>query len=141
MSATTERQVLAKLAELKDEQRKGLNLAARPRTFGEWLDEWIAMKERQGTRASTLRGYQWLIGKHIRSGLGGKRLDKLTPTDVRRLVDAKSASALSSQSVRLIHGLIRNVLADAEREELVYRNVAKLVRPPSVRREEVRVDC
>lgn len=63
----------------------------------------------------------------------------LTPADVRRLVESKSASALSGQSGRLMHGLIRNVLADAEREELVYRNVAKLVRPPSVQRDEVRV--
>jgi integrase len=38
-----------------------------------------------------------------------------------------------------MHALIRNVLADAEREELVYRNVARLVRPPSVTRDEVRV--
>lgn len=37
-----------------------------------------------------------------------------------------------------MHALIRNVLADAEREELVHRNVAKLVRPPKARREEVR---
>jgi len=86
-----------------------------------------------------LRGYRWLIREHIRPSLGSKRLDKLTPTDVRRLVEAKSASALSGQSVRLMHGLIRNALADAEREELVYRNVAKLVKPPSVRREEVQV--
>jgi len=38
-----------------------------------------------------------------------------------------------------MHALIRNALADAEREELVHRNVAKLVRPPRARREEVRV--
>lgn len=136
---TTERDVLAKLAELKDAQRKGQNLTASSRTFGEWLDEWLAMKERQGTRASTMRGYRWLIRLHIRPSLGSKRLDKLTPTDVRQFVDAKSATALSGQTVRLIHSLVRNVLADAEREELVHRNVARLVRPPSVHREEVRV--
>jgi len=55
------------------------------------------------------------------------------------LVERKAESGLSAQSVRLMHALIRNVLADAEREELVHRNVAKLVRPPRVRREEVRV--
>jgi integrase len=97
------------------------------------------MKQRQGTRATTLRGYRWLIREHIRPALGTKRLEKLSPTDVRHLIEAKSASGLSAQSVRLMHALIRNVLADAEREELVYRNVARLVRPPSVTRDEVRV--
>ncbi len=95
------------------------------------------MKERQGTRPTTLRGYRWLIRDHIKPDLGKKRLDKLTPTDVRRLIELKSASSLSDQTVRLMHALIRNALADAEREELVHRNVAKLVRPPSAHREEV----
>lgn len=103
------------------------------------LDEWLGMKERQGTRPTTLRGYRWLIRDHVKPDLGKKRLDKLTPTDVRRFVELKSASSLSGQTVRLMHALIRNALADAEREELVHRNVAKLVRPPSVYREEVRV--
>jgi integrase len=46
---------------------------------------------------------------------------------------------LSAQTVRHIHALIRNVLADAEREELVHRNAARLVRPPTAHRQEVRV--
>ena len=135
----TEREVLVKLAELRDAQRRGQNLSARRYTFGQWLDEWFAAKQSQGTRATTLRGYEWLIRQHIRPALGGIRLDKLMPTDVRHLVERKAESGLSAQSVRLMHALIRNVLADAEREELVHRNVAKLVRPPKARREEVRV--
>jgi integrase len=102
-------------------------------------EEWQSVKRRQGTRASTLRGYEWLIRQHIRPGLGGIRLDKLTPTDIRHLVERTAESGLSAQSVRLMHALIRNALADAEREELVHRHVAKQVRPPATQREEVRV--
>lgn len=135
----TEREALAKLAELRDAQRRGQNPSARRCTLGQWLDEWLAAKQRQGTRATTLRGYEWLIRQHIRPALGNIRLDKLAATDIRRLVEQKTESGLSAQSVRLMHALIRSSLADAEREELVHRNVAKLVRPPSARREEVRV--
>jgi integrase len=135
----TEREVLAKLADLREAQRRGQNLAARRYMFGQWLDEWLAVKRRQGTRATTMRGYEWLIRQHIRPGLGSIRMDKLSPTDIRHLVERKAESGLSAQSVRLMHALIRNVLADAEREELVHRNVAKLVRPPRAQREEVRV--
>jgi Phage integrase, N-terminal SAM-like domain len=134
----TEREVLAKLAELRDVQRQGQNLSARRYTFGQWLDEWMVLKRRQGTRPTTLRGYEWLIRQHIRPDLGGIRLDKLSPTDIRHLVEQKAGSDLSAQSVRLMHALIRNVLADAEREELVHRNAAKMVRPPQARREEIR---
>jgi len=134
----TEREVLDKLADLREAQRHGQNLAARQYSFGEWLDEWMALKRRQGTRATTLRGYEWLIRQHVRPALGSVRLHKLSSTDVRHLVERKAESGLSAQSVRLMHALIRNVLADAEREELVHRNVAKLVRPPRAQRQEVR---
>ncbi|MGJ6962781.1 tyrosine-type recombinase/integrase [Streptosporangium sp. G11] len=135
----TEKEALGKLAELREAQSKGQNLTAKPRKFAEWLDEWVEMKRRQGTRPLTLRGYRQLIRDHIGPALGRKQLDKLTPTDVRRLVEAKAESGLSAATVKQIHGLIRNTLADAEREELVHRNVAKLVKTPAVRREEARV--
>jgi integrase len=112
---------------------------ARTSAPGQWLDEWLAAKQRQGTRATTLRSYEWLIRQHIRPALGTIRLDKLSPTDIRHLVERKAESGLPAQTVRLMHALIRNALADAEREELVHRNVAKLVRPPHIARDEVRV--
>ena len=52
---------------------------------------------------------------------------------IRRLLAVKTDAGLSASTVGHIHGLIRNVLADAEREELVHRNAARAVRPPSVR--------
>ncbi|PRX46337.1 integrase-like protein [Nonomuraea fuscirosea] len=75
----TEKEALGKLAELREAQRKGQNLTAKPRKFAEWLDEWVEMKRRQGTRPLTLRGYRQLIKDHIKPALGRKQLDKLTP--------------------------------------------------------------
>ena len=57
----TEREVLAKLAELREAQRRGQNLSARRYTFGQWLDEWLLVKRRQGTRASTLLRQQYFV--------------------------------------------------------------------------------
>jgi integrase len=51
---------------------------------------------------------------------------------------AKQASGLSPRSVQIIHATLRAMLAEAVREELIERNVASIVRPPSVRQEEVR---
>ena len=48
-------------------------------TFGDWLDERLTMTERQGARATTPRGYRWLVREHIKPTLGSKRLGKLTP--------------------------------------------------------------
>ncbi|MEV6494065.1 site-specific integrase [Actinoplanes sp. NPDC051633] len=134
----TERAVLDKLADLRRKQEKGQDLTAAPRTFGEWLDEWIELKSRDGTRQKTVHGYQALIDNHIWPALGKIALDKLSPTMVRRLLAEKSDDGLSAATVRHIHGVIRNALGDAEREELVHRNVARVVRPPALRRPERR---
>ncbi|MEV1145994.1 tyrosine-type recombinase/integrase [Micromonospora sp. NPDC049799] len=134
----TEREVLGKLVDLRRRQEQGQNLAAAPRTVGEWLDEWLRMKERDGTRPSTLQGYRKLIENHVRPALGRLALDKLTPTVIRRLLAEKTDAGLSATTVRHIHGLIRNSLGDAEREELVHRNAAKSVRPPAMRQVERR---
>ncbi|PWU44509.1 site-specific integrase [Micromonospora globispora] len=134
----TERDVLGKLADLRRRQEQGQNLAAAPRTVGEWLDEWLRMKERDGTRPSTLQGYRKLIENHIRPAVGKMALDKLNPTAIRRLLAEKTDAGLSATTVRHIHGLIRNSLGDAEREELVHRNAAKSVRPPAMRQVERR---
>ena len=64
--------------------------------------------------------------------MGAIQLDKLTPADVRALVAAKVREGLAPATVRHVHGLLRNALGDAERLDLIGRNVAKAVRGPSV---------
>lgn len=135
---STEAVVMKKFNEAKRLASEGLDLKVPPQSLNEWLDEWIELKRRAGTRSSTLRSYRWLIETHLRPTLGHVKLTKITPTMIRRLLEAKSAGGLSTATVRHIHGLIRNVLADAEREELIYRNPAKLVRPPALERAERR---
>ena len=131
--ASSEKEAIRKRAELRRRQEQGENLAAVPRTLSEWLTEWMTMKEHEGTRQSTLRGYRWLIESHIRPTLGKVALDKLNPTMIRRVLTAKISEGLSAATVRHIHGMIRNVLGDAQREELLHRNPALAVRAPTVR--------
>ncbi len=136
--ADTEREALAKLRGQRRALERGQDILASVPTLSAWLKEWLTMKEAEGRRALTLRGYRMLARKHIEPALGRIRLDRLKPSDVRHLLETKTAAGLSPATVRHIHGLIRNALADAERHELIARNVAKAVRPPSIRRHEQR---
>lgn len=133
----TQREALDALARLRRASENGQDLSKRSPTVGEWLDAWLKIKESDGTRPSTLKSYRWLIESHIRPTLGKKRLDRLTPLDVRTLIDAKSNSALSSTSVAHVLRLLRNTLGEAERMDLVGRNVAKAVRMPKTSSPEV----
>ncbi|WP_083731264.1 MULTISPECIES: site-specific integrase [Protofrankia] len=134
----TEKECRSKLKEVQKAAELGVNVTAERRTVTVWLGEWMEIKRGDGTRPATLRTYRWLINTHIVPTIGRIQLDKLTPLDVRRLVAAAKAAGLSPVSVRHVHSLIRNALAEAERLDLVPRNVAKAVRAPSVPHKDVR---
>jgi integrase len=136
--AKTQAECRKKLEQVKKAADLGVNVTAERRTVEKWLAEWLTIKDADGTRPSTLRSYRWLIASHINPAIGRIQLDKLTPLDVRRLVAAAKASGLAPTSVRHVHGLMRNALAEAERLDLVARNVAKAVKAPPAPHAQVR---
>lgn len=134
----TRAEVVKELTALRRAQEKGLDLLARPRTLSEWLDEWLTeIKTGDGTRPTTLARYRGVVEKQLKPGLGKLRLDKLAPRDVQRFL-ASLGDDLSAATVTKVHGVLRVALSDAERLDLVTRNVAKSVRPPSIREPERR---
>jgi integrase len=129
---STEREVLGKLREVVRAKERGQDLTARPRTVAEWLTEWLdEVIATDGTRPLTLRSYRMLARQHIVPYLGSVRLDKLGPADVRGMVAGLTRTGVAVPTIRKAHGLLRNALGEAERLELVTRNAARLVRPPS----------
>ncbi len=73
--------------------------------------------------------------------IGRLRLDALGPQDVRRLLNscreatvsvaATDGEPVSPRTVQMVHAVLRNAVEHAVREELVPRNVVKLVRVPA----------
>jgi integrase len=63
--------------------------------------------------------------------LGQKRLDKLTAREVQSFLGELS-DRVAAGSVVKIHGVLRSALSDAQRLDLVPRNVAKAAKPPSL---------
>jgi integrase len=136
--ARSEQAAVAKRDELRRQLSLGVDLTAPPRTVGQWLEEWLRdVKGRDGTRRSTLRRYAEVVRVHLIPGLGRVRLDKLTPRDVQRFLDGLRPR-LAPASVVKVHGVLRVALSDAERLDLVPRNVAKAAKPPTVARSERR---
>jgi integrase len=72
-----------------------------------------------------------MVRKHIVPTLGRKRLDRLAPADLRWLLAAKADSGLSTSTVKSIHVVLGSALQHALREDLVSRNVARLVQVPT----------
>jgi len=128
----TRREAQEKLMKLRREQERGRDLLAPPRLVSEWLFQWLSeVKSRDGTRHSTLDRYRGVVERHLVPALGQKRLDKLTPREVQSFLGQLS-DRMAPASVVKIHGVLRSALSDAQRLDLVPRNVAKAAKPPSL---------
>lgn len=87
----TQREVRDKLADARQNQRKGLPIVPERQTVGQFLDQWLETSARQRLRPNTFESYKDLIRLHIAPELGRKTLVKLTPQDVQALLSKKQA--------------------------------------------------
>lgn len=98
-----------------------------------WLDE-VVQHER---RPATVATYRKIVERFILPSLARKRLDRLTPQDVRLLINAcreqrrTDGEPMSTWTVQMVHAVLRNAVQHAVAEEIVPRNVVKLVRVPA----------
>ncbi|MFF2381310.1 tyrosine-type recombinase/integrase [Streptomyces sp. NPDC058108] len=162
----TREEVADKLTELQAKTRQGIPAAESTMAFGDYLTYWLATIAPQRLKPSTLNSYEGLSRLYIRPALGKKKLNRLSPADVRRFLAEFKASCLcclrgadhdrpedkrsccsvgrcckrvpSARTVQYIHAVLRSALQQAMREELIARNVARIVETPTVTSQEVR---
>jgi integrase len=142
-----------KVMKLIQQSDQGVPVASVNWTVAEYLTYWLGQVVREDRRPKTYQGYEGVVRLHLIPGLGSKRLGKLTAQDVRTFItrtkqecqcckhgwDAQRDtrrccalgqccdSRLSARMVQFIHAVLRNALESAVREEIIPRNVAKLV--------------
>ncbi|MFC4591833.1 tyrosine-type recombinase/integrase [Sphaerisporangium corydalis] len=149
-----------KFIKLKAQGDRGIPVAAESWTVGDYLTYWLEHVVRAERRPKTVQGYEGVIRRYLVPALGRKRLDKLNAAEVRQFVTslrngcqccqrgwdkarkpseccAKKGGAccehkIQARMVQSIHAVLRNALENAVREEVIHRNVAKLVKisPP-----------
>jgi len=123
----TKTEVRDKLRELHAQVDSGV----RPRrhyTVGDALDDWLA-HGLDGLAPSTVTLYRDTIAKALREELGSARLTALTAGTVQKAL-ANLALRRSTRTVQIAHNVLVRAIRYAERDDLVGRNVAALVKPP-----------
>lgn len=144
-----------KLTALLRQADQGIPVASESWTVEKYLLYWLEYIVRVERRPKTYQGYEGVVRRHLVPELGKKRLGKLTGRDVRLFItrvretcqccrngwDASRdvarccalpkpdccASRLSVRMVQSIHAVLKNALQAAVREEILPRNVARLV--------------
>lgn len=145
-------EVDAKLTALKNRSNQGLPADATGWTVARYADYWLTQVAEPKLRPTTLVRYRSLVRQYIVPAIGRKRLPALAPADVRLMLARAAATrtpgrpglseserpVVSLRTVQQVHAVLRSMLSHAMREELIGRNVARLVQPPAPDRDEIR---
>lgn len=114
------------------------DLPTASQTLESWLRYWIDKIAAKRVRPTTLYTYRRQLETQVIPILGMTRLDKLTPTHIRRLHDTMADAGLSSTYALTTHRLLSKALTDAVREGRVSRNVATLIDAPKLGRSDAK---
>jgi integrase len=132
----TRQEVQRKLAAAQRDLEQGLPIVAERQMLGQYLTEWLLTQQARLRPRSFVR-YHDEVYLHTLPTLGHMRLSQLTAQHLERLYADKLAEGFSAASVQHLHAVLHKALADAERLELVPRNVATLARGPRAKRQEM----
>lgn len=133
----TRAEVAGKVADLLSLNRKHIPAAPVEVTVQQYAQSWLERLGSSGLKPATVSNYRWVLDRHVLPHIGRQRLVALSPQHVRTLLLAVSESGVSARTVQLSRAVLRSMLADAERDQLIHRNVAALVKGPRVERQEV----
>ncbi|MEV7563897.1 tyrosine-type recombinase/integrase [Streptomyces tanashiensis] len=126
----------AKRRALLDKVDNGVPVPTRSMKLSEWLPYWLDNIVKPRRKKTTAAKYEVHVRLYLVPLIGSKRLESLSVADVRRFlvqVEKKTSAATAKES----HRVLRTALTAACREELVTRNVATLVEPPTVAAREL----
>lgn len=114
----------------------GVPVPTRSAKLSEWLPFWLDNVIKPRRKRTTYGKYEVHVRLYLVPMLGAKRLESLSVADVRRFL-VKLEKVSSAATAKESHRVLRTALSAACREELIMRNVATLVEPPSVETHEI----
>ncbi|WP_327577877.1 tyrosine-type recombinase/integrase [Streptomyces sp. NBC_00145] len=118
-----------KRRELLDKVDQGVPVPTRSAKLSEWLPYWLDNVIKPRRKLSTYDKYEAHVRLYLSPMLGAKRLESLGVADVRRFL-VRLENQTTAATAKESHRVLRSALSSACSEELITRNVAKLVEPP-----------
>jgi integrase len=122
---------------------RGVDIAPDRVTVGQLLERYMKDRRALGRGEKTLERYEGIVRHNLAPHIGSVPLAKLRPAHVSELIATLRTRGgfgdrpLSAKSTKHAYALLKGALAWALRQELVGRNVADSVSPPTVGRGEV----
>jgi len=134
----TREEVHTRLTEAKAKAQQGIPLPDRTWRLGSYLDYWLDQVVHTNRRPKTYEQYEGAIRLYLKPGLGTCALSRLSVPMVQSFLNQKISEGHSVRKVQIIRTVLSSALSRAVREELVGRNVARLVELPAWQKGEIR---
>ena len=127
-----------KLGKAQQQARAGVPVPDEAWKLGLYLEYWLENFVKRNRRPATYNLYEMIARLYLIPGLGTKRLTSLTVPMVQDFLNQRLAKGDSVRKVQVMRTVLSAALTRAMREELVIRNVARLVELPEWRRGTIR---
>jgi integrase len=134
--AATRTEAEAILVELRNKNKNGLLTNTREQKLGDYLDYWLTIAK-STLRPNTYLGYEAIVRIYLKPGLGNKCLVKLSVADVQSHIQGQLKLGASNRTIQKQRLVLSTALKRAEHEEIISRNVARLVDIPQYRPKEI----
>ncbi|RIS58099.1 tyrosine-type recombinase/integrase [Mycobacteroides abscessus] len=106
-------------------------------TIGGYLKYWLNDVAPTTRRPRTIELYESIIRRHLLPELGSVSLSRLTVTQLQHYLNAMLSNGHSVRTVQQTRTVLSAALTRAQREELVPRNVARIVELPGWQRKPI----
>jgi len=123
---TTRTEANKMLRKLIEQAERDAPVAPASLTIAAFLDEWLAYVKHH-VRPSTWTAYEGNSRLHIVPHIGRKKLTRLSVREVRLMLEEMRSAGVGQRTIQYVHATLRAALEHAYRDELISRNVAKLV--------------
>ncbi|MFJ8040156.1 tyrosine-type recombinase/integrase [Kitasatospora sp. NPDC096147] len=133
----THAEAAEKLAKAKELEDKGVPTPAKTWKTGQWLDYWLEHIVKPNRGFGTYDKHETMVRLYLKPGLGKPALTRLGVQGVRAFFSKLERDKVGGATRQEVMKTLRAALAQAMKDELLLRNVAKLVDMPKADSKEV----
>src|SRR5215813_2811721 len=127
-----------KLIKAQQQSRAGVPVPDEAWKLGLYLEHWLENFVKRNRRPATYNLYEMIVRLYLIPGLGSRKLTTLTVLMVQEFLNRRLQKGDSVRKVQVMRTVLSAALTRAVREELVVRNVARLVELPQWQRGTIR---
>jgi integrase len=127
----------AKLGKAQEQARLGVPVPDESWKLGPYLHYWLEHVVKRNRRPATYALYETNIRLYLIPGLGTRQLKQLSVAAVQMFLNQRLEKGDSVRKVQVMRTVLSAALTRAVREELIQRNVARLVELPEWQRSTI----